>query len=314
MRPLPRLPARSPARAMPARRGRGRRPAPGRPMRAPCGRILRAPPLAASGRVRQGRRPDADPADARRNLPPPNPAPAPWMGGPRGRGLLPCFGPRFGSGPRRSGDGRSGRRACLCGSRPGLHMCRAPCTRQSASVRPRRCKTESGGHRDAQGRRPPTWMARASPYWCRLCRPHAPRPAGGGGRRRNGSVLPSACDPDAAATAAARGTPLSVPRLFPSRLPLHADGLGAYGAQPEAAPQPRSGCGKKPIRLQAGHCKGGSGRDVAGGGGGSPPRPVWEGGRTPAQGRPRRAAPGGAGRLCAPSPAGATPPRLSMVK
>ena len=51
-RPLSRLPARSPARTMPAQRGRGRRPAPVRPMRAPCGRILRAPPLAASGRGR----------------------------------------------------------------------------------------------------------------------------------------------------------------------------------------------------------------------------------------------------------------------
>ena len=51
-RPLPRLPTRSPARTMPTQRGRGRRPAPGRPMRAPCGRILRAPPPAASGRGR----------------------------------------------------------------------------------------------------------------------------------------------------------------------------------------------------------------------------------------------------------------------
>lgn len=134
------------------------------------------------------------------------------------------------------------------------------------------------------------------------------------GRRRNGSVPSSVCDRDVAATAAARGTPLSVPRLFPSRLPLHADGLGAYGAQPEAAPPPSLDAGKSRSGRRRGTARGASGRDVAGGGGGSPPRPVWEGDRTPAQGRPRRAAPGGAGRLCAPSPAGATPPRLSMVK
>ena len=136
------------------------------------------------------------------------------------------------------------------------------------------------------------------------------------GRRRNGSVPPSACDPDAAATtAAARGTLLSVPRLFPSSLPLHADGLGAYGAQPEAAPQPRSGCGKKADPAAGGALQGGRVAGTGQDGVGDRRRALsGRGDRTPALGRPRRAAPGGAGRLCAPSPAGATPPRLSMVK